>query len=93
MPNIKPNRDNWREFCEEPKLTDEEYEVWLGMSAATSADDDLMTELIEAVPGKREPIEFGGDDWSDVVTEVDASRRLARAEVEWWRKQNGQLSD
>jgi hypothetical protein len=85
MANIKPDRDNWRQFCEEPPLTEDEYERWCAMADVVTADDDLLTEMIEAVPADRTPIMFG-DDWSDVVERIDARRRTDRAELAWWEK-------
>jgi len=83
-PNIRPTRENWREFCEEPPLTDAEYAEWLRLSDAVKADVELYARLLVEVPGNRRPTVFG-DDWADVVAETDAKRRMVRAELAWWR--------
>jgi len=43
-PDIKPNHRNWRQFCEETVITDEEYAEWLCMVKAVKADSDLGGE-------------------------------------------------
>jgi len=84
MPSIRPNRDNWEQFCEEPKLTAEEWHEWQRLAAIVGEDDALLTEYINAVP-KPEPAEPTAD-WSDFVANADAHRRFIREATAWMRE-------
>lgn len=91
---IKPTQKNWREFCEESPLTDEEYDEWLRLCGAVKAHGELYEQLLKDVPGNRKPTVFGDpEDWSDVVAEIDAKRIMARAELAWWRSYNAHKPD
>jgi len=88
---IKPNRNNWREFCEEPPLTDEERAAWADLANAVTYSDDLLTELIRATRDEAAALSDVGTtkDWADMVKKTQAYRRLRRAEIAWWERRNG----
>lgn len=92
MVDIKPGRTNWKQFCEEAPLSDEEHAEWKEMCAVIIVDDAVFTFVEEktevewkASTTRAKP----GDDWSDMVKWADASRRLARAEIQAWRLWKG----
>ena len=93
MPDIKPSRENWSEFCEEPALSNAEWREWRDLLLCIKGDD-VKERLYAAtedewralVSANREP---HGPDWSGFVGEADANRRLMRAELEWMREHVG----
>ena len=91
MPDIKPSRENWSEFCEEPALTNEEWREHRDLAFAILGDDEMQTRLLDATLEEhidRDTVAaiMSTDDWSDIVAQADASRRLMRAELEWMRE-------
>lgn len=97
MPDIKPNRRNWREFCQEPELTAEEWQEWQEMAAAIRVNNNLLDKVIEATTattrGVIRKLPSTTRDWSDVVAESDERRRTMRAELAWWREYKRQMSN
>lgn len=91
---IKPDITNWRQFCAEEPLTEQEYAAWKQMASAIKQNDGLFdiiaaeTEAELAVFHQREP--FPTSDWMNAVKWADAFRALQRAEIrayqEWKRR-------
>ena len=91
MPDIRPNRDNWEAFCEEPALSNAEWREWRGLADRVRDDDELVARLRNATMEEREAVReaqklYTPDDWSDMVAEADATRRVMWAELEWLRE-------
>jgi hypothetical protein len=45
---VKPDRHAWRQFCQEPELTDEEWADWRRAANELTKDDDLYDFVSEA---------------------------------------------
>jgi hypothetical protein len=95
MPDIKPDRHNWKQFCKESELTSEEHAVWNEMARAIKeaearGDGSLFDFITAEVQTEDEELRWLEDiqsgDWSDLVASADASRRLKRAEIAAWQK-------
>jgi len=88
MSEIKPDGTNWKQFCAEPTLTDEEHAEWSEMCAEivkndavfTFVEDRTETEWAGACRAKP------GPDWSDMIEWADANHRLQRAEIKAWQE-------
>ena len=85
---IQPNRDNWREFCEEPPITEEERALWHSIVATVLPNEELMDDLCRSTEDLWQEYHDiqATDDWSDLVAGADALRRLERAEIAWWKQ-------
>ena len=90
MADIRPNRDNWHEFCEAEPLTNAEWRERRDRMLAIVGDEEMSARLLDAT--LKEVADFGNaaelrtDDWTDMVVQADATRRLWRAELEWLRE-------
>ena len=95
MVDIKPDRTNWRQFCQEPPLTDEEWAEWREMAEAIrQAEDEGDGTLFDFITSETqgecdEYIAREQEGWSGLVARSDANRRLERAEIAAWRRYNG----
>ena len=91
-PNIRPDRTNWRQFCQEQPLSTDEATEWRKMADAILADDTatLFDFIIKAtgteVKAEAQAEQATTKDWSDLVQEVDTSCRRKRAELVAWRQ-------
>lgn len=94
-PDIKPDRHNWRQFCKEEPLSDEEEVQWQAMAEAIREAEargspklfDFITAEVQAEDEELrrvEDIQTGG--WANLVASVDAGRRLKRAEIVAWKQ-------
>lgn len=79
--DIKPDRNTWRLFCEEPALTEEELALWTEIKRAIRSGDHYDDEMAEfffthnPLPERAER----SADWSDLVQNADNHRRWVRA--------------
>ena len=83
---IKPSRENWRQFCEELPLSDEEHDAWEKL-AELCQEDEKFSEYLYSVTATQQAILNAASrnrttDYSDLVKRVDARRKLGRAEIE-----------
>lgn len=96
MPDIRPARTNWQQFCQESPLTDEELAAYgqlrrAVLTAALIGSAAIKDFIFEATMNefqelRRQKERPRTDDWSDVVAFADASRRLRRAEIAAWAR-------
>ena len=95
MPDIRPDRHNWKRFCTEPELTSEEHAIWNEMARAIREAEakgdgglfDFITAEVQAEDKELRRLEnIQSSDWSDLVASADAGRRLKRAEIAAWQK-------
>ena len=91
MPDIRPDRTNWQQFCQEPPLTKKEAALWDQMAKAVGEDDELFDFIFGATEAegkelRRAELASRSDDWSDLVAFADAARKLKRAEIKAWAK-------
>lgn len=108
MPDIRPDRNNWRQFCQEPQLSDEEDTEWQKMAKAIREAEarndgelfDFITAEVEVEDRELRRLEDAAQpgDWSDLVASADARRKLKRAEIAAWERwqaaaQGGEGSD
>lgn len=81
---IKPDRTNWKLFCEEPPLTKDEIAEWNEMASAIHQDDSLFDFISDETAAEWEGAyarkRLAGD-WVDAVEWADANRALQRAEI------------
>jgi hypothetical protein len=79
----KPTRRTWREFCEEPQLTDEELKQLLDCHQAMSKDIELEDAVLDATEEEWQATQAHqpADDWTDMVKSADARRRYNRAVI------------
>jgi len=98
-PDIKPTRENWTKFCEEPDITPEEQREWHEMAHAirNDASGKLLDAVMAATATEQEQVDtlakLRTEDWSDMVVWSDAYTRLKRAELAWWREYKRQMSN
>ncbi len=89
MAEIEATIHNWRQFCEEPELSDAELEEWSGFAKAIGDDSSLYMEAWDATREEWDDYLDAGrhntDDYKGSAAGADAYRRLVRAEIEWWR--------
>lgn len=96
MVNIKPNRTNWKQFCQEPPLTEDEIAEWNELASAIMQNDALFDAIAaetEAEWQRAYSLKPGTKDWTDMVEWADANRALQRAEIKAhrkWRKNDDQ---
>ena len=78
---VEPNRDNWRDFCEEPALTEAEVQRWYSVCAILREDHELAERIMDATADEHAATTGikRTSDWNDVVQSADAHRRLKRA--------------
>lgn len=89
MPDIKPDRTNWKLFCKEPRLTDEEYKEWLEMSRTIVKNDSLLDFIVATTGVEWEALMAKpANSWENLINHTDANRRLARAEIKTWKAWN-----
>jgi len=94
-PDIRPTRENWHEFCEEPPITEAEQREWQEMARAIREDasGELLDAVVEATKETTAAANalagaYSAEDWSDMVAWSDAVTRDKRAELAWWRTHN-----
>jgi len=79
------NRSNWKSFCQEAAITIDEYENWMKAAAAMTEDAQVFNFVYGYSEKEREEVEaaelHSSIDWSDMVAQQDAERRLMRAEI------------
>jgi len=101
-PDIRPNKHNWRQFCEESKLTKVEAAAWEEMAKAIREAEakgngdlfDFITAEVQAEDEELrqlEDVQTGG--WSNLVASVDAGRKLKRAEIAAWEQWKARLPE
>lgn len=92
---MKINRTNWKEFRQEPPLTEKEIGLWNQM-AGECVKNDALFQFLEneteslLMEARKAPNRSG--DWSDVVEWADANRRLQRAEIAAYLKWKGEAN-
>jgi len=92
QPDIRPNRQNWRQFCQELELTTDDEATWREMAAAINeTDGNALSDYIAAATATEEAeylatSEVVTYDWSDLVQTADARRRYERAELRAWAR-------
>jgi len=92
-PDIQPDRNNWRQFCEEEPLSDEEEAQWQEMAKAIRAAGPWGSpDLFNFIAGETEE-EYnavhaaeGLKGWAGMVKSADARRRMIRAEIKAWER-------
>lgn len=84
IPAVVPTRENWRQFCEEPELSHEEWALWRELGALARRDKRFFELCFAKIPppsgtpGKTK-------DWSDVVQSAEKYRRYFRAHFPLYR--------
>ena len=79
---VKSNKHNWREFCTEKPLSDQELQQWYDARARLQLNEDVQDYVYYTT--EKELKEYlkkanAVGDWLDLANEIDASRRLRRA--------------
>lgn len=84
----EPNRQNWRQFCEEPDLTPEEWATWYELAEVARKNDEVANfiETEAAVKIAEHDQAPYTEDWSDLVQGADKFRRMRRAQIVAWEK-------
>ena len=82
---IRPNRDNWEQFCSEPPLTLAEGAAWYEMGTEAMRNDTLV-QFLDSRVMRPEPVPYVPDDWSGTVEWADRHRRWHRAVIAAWVK-------
>lgn len=77
MVETEPRRENWRQFCEEPELSADEWILWRKISAIARTDEDFFELCFTTLPRPERPLRT--KDWSDVVLDADNWRQHQRA--------------
>jgi alpha-ketoglutarate-dependent taurine dioxygenase len=107
-PDIRPDRNNWRQFTTEPPLSSEEAAEWQAMAKAIreaeaqalanlSISSTLFDFIFAATSEEYEVLRAvegaaRTSDWADLVATADAGRRLKRAEIAAWERWKSRLS-
>lgn len=93
-PPATPDHHNWRQFCQEPPLTEEEQERWNQADAVMRDNPDCFDYVIVVTEAEFKatiqinPVKDGW--WDDLVKYTDAERVLKRAEIRAvaaWKRQ------
>lgn len=94
-PDIRPDRRNWRLFCQEDEPTTEENHTWREMADAILTEQaDGSHELLSFIAtatatesrAETQAELVTTKDWSDLVQSADARRRRMRAELAAWAR-------
>jgi len=82
-------RHNWREYCTEPELSEQETADLRTLKNEAREDVALMGFLIAQTAEEHDAIDsFPTADWdySNLPAWSDANRRLQRAEIAAWKR-------
>jgi len=92
--NIQPDRHNWRQFCQEEELIDEEWADWRRMAREITQDDALYDFVSQHTLKEYEAeLEAGSQPgWAGLVAQADARRRLMKAELKAWREYHQKIT-
>jgi len=88
-PNIRPDRTNWRQFCQEQPLSTEENKAWREMVDASEADDTgELSEFIYTAIVEMPTMTASGqaEEWAGLAQWSDAWRRKRRVALAAWAR-------
>lgn len=87
--DIRPNRENWKDFCKEDPLSIEEIAAWREM-VDSLPNEDLLTFIMDATKDEEAAYRQAElckiRDWSNLVQEHDTGLRYQRAELTAWAR-------
>lgn len=81
---MKINRHNWQAHCQEPQLTEDEWQRWYVVAERIRTDRGFADAVIEATETEFQAERAAGkrSGWAGCVAWADASRRYRRAVIE-----------
>ena len=85
---MKPDRTNWKLFCQEPPLTEDEITEWNELASAIMRNDALF-DIVAAETETEWQLAYSlepSTDWTSVVEWADANRASQRAEIRAYQK-------
>ena len=88
-PDIRPDHQNWRQFCQETELTDEENKAWREMVNASASDDTgELSEFIYTAIVEMPTMTASGqaEEWAGLAQWSDAWRRKRRVALAAWAR-------
>jgi hypothetical protein len=76
-------RHNWKEHCQEPELTADEWRRWEAIAAHVRTDEDFADCVFAATEAEFQAERAAGElpGWDGLVAWADASRRYKRAVI------------